>query len=55
MLLIFSTSISLVEEEKISSAKTLPIKNSSERVISLALEFVNSFMCRAVILLPAST
>ena len=48
---IFSSSVL----EKISSAKTLPIKNSSERDISLAFELVNSLICLAVILLPAST
>jgi hypothetical protein len=40
---------------KISFDKTFPIKNSSAKVISEALELVSSFICLAVILFPAST
>ena len=40
---------------KMSFERTLPKRNCSSNVISLTFAFDNSFICLAVILLPAST
>ena len=53
---VFATkSTSPVSLLKISFDRTFPIKNSSAKVISFTLALDNSFICLAVILLPAST